>query len=403
MRWLGAILALLLTAPACAMVHGGVSAPLPSFALKWSRPTLVSPKTITVSAGNFSSTFWVSQLTASITGCPGACLLTVSAVDISNLAKNWFLADATGAGTLVDGCAITSLGTGTGGTGTYNLNSTCSNLSSQAISAAPDCTVVWPGSTHNGYAEFNGCHNLVSIGGDATITPQGADLSNSAPSRLFYIKEAIGTVSVEGFYGHTGGSTSGDSMVDFIDIAAPLATVQVQNSRCEGLYGYFLPVATPPPSNAYAFHADVIQVFGGAMALKVHSLTCYTAYQGIDVFSDQAPVGSADLENVNIGVADLALFGNHNNGGFVLWTTPNNTCSPTPTIVSNFYIVPRPNNNLLSQSVYGTSGCALVVAPDGNSATGGTLFAGVVYKGLPPRGDFVPANRVGLNYPSGGY
>lgn len=389
--------------PTLAANRLGTSQPLNSFSLTWSRPALIGPKTITITAGNFNSTTWVSNLTASVTGCPGFCLLTVTAADISNLAANWFLIDSTGGGALVDGCAITSLGTGTGGTGTYNLNSTCSNLTSQAISAAPDCTVIWPGSTHNGFTEINGCHNMVSIGGDATITPQGADLTNNAPSRLIYIKNAIGTVSIEGLYGHTGGSTSGDSMVDFIDISAPLATVQIQNVRAEGLYGYAVATATPPPSNAYAFHADCVQPFGGVAILKIHNLTCYTAYQGIDTFFGLAAVGSAELDNINIVVSDFAIFGTHNNGGIVLWTTPNGTCSPTPTTVSNFYIVPRQNNNFLSASIYGNSGCPVTVSADGNSATGGTLFTGTIYRGFPLGGDFVTANRVGLNYPSGGY
>jgi hypothetical protein len=110
-----------------------------------------------------------------------------------------------------------------------------------------DYIIQMPSTKKVGYTYLIGGHNIVIMGGYVTI-PVSGDTTNDAPSRAIYVKNATGTVHIEGLLV----DASGGGMSDGIDISAPAATVQVENVRVDGIFGY-----------ANEFHADVDR--GGAL------------------------------------------------------------------------------------------------------------------------------------------
>ena len=70
--------------------------------------------------------------------------------------------------------------------------------------------------------------------------------------------------------------------------------------------------------------------------------------------------------------------------------------------MSNFYIQSnRTAITSLTQMILTCDG--LVGNPTQSVAINDPNFTGLIYWGAPPQGDYVPANLVGLPYPSGGY
>ncbi|MDQ1439744.1 MAG: hypothetical protein QOK43_3373 [Acidimicrobiaceae bacterium] len=122
---------------------------------------------------------------------------------------------------------------------------------------------------------IKGGHNIVIIGG---YISGGSDTPpwGSPEHRRLYIADATGTVHIEGvLFDH---SNPGDS--DAIEIAAPQATVQIENVRAVDLTG-----------QEQGNHTDVIQVWGGVKELRVDRLTGSSDYQGLTIDPDLAPTG----------------------------------------------------------------------------------------------------------------
>ncbi len=253
-----------------------------------------------------------------------------------------------------------------------------------------DCILRWPATKHVGTVWIEGCRNLVSMGGWNTI-PASSDLSNNANSRILYLSGTAGRAHIEGLLG----DASGGAMSDGIDINAPLATVEIENVRIDGIFGY-----------NDRFHADCVQPFGGVKALRIYNFTCNTGYQGLSIWPvDGSPAGwTADIERTNITSIGAQIWGSHNSGGYLYWPCADNACTGGAlTALSEVYLKARPVNPF-KMTVYSPS---LTLNPWLASAQTitfpGLKVVGHVTQGPPPGGDFVPAGVAGVHYVSPGY
>ena len=95
---------------------------------------------------------------------------------------------------------------------------------------ARDYMIKLPATTKAGATVLDGGRNVVVVGGHVTIPTGTAD---GAYRRAIYVKNATGTVHLEGI--EIDGSGGGES--DAIAISAPRATVQIENVRATGLRG----------------------------------------------------------------------------------------------------------------------------------------------------------------------
>ena len=80
-------------------------------------------------------------------------------------------------------------------------------------------------------------------------------------------------------------------MFDGIDINAPAAIVQIENVRIENLYGSYA-----------TMHADAVQTWGGVQDLRIDHLSVDGDYQGLTIDPDLGPVGSAEIQNVDLTI-----------------------------------------------------------------------------------------------------
>lgn len=258
------------------------------------------------------------------------------------------------------------------------------------IATTQDCIVRWPAAKHVGSVWIEGCHNVVSIGGYGSV-PQSSNYTNSAPSRILYFSSTTGVIHVEGLLG----DASSGGMSDGLDFNAPLATVQIENVRIDGIFGY-----------NDEFHADCIQPFGGIKALRIYNFTCRTAYQGLSIGpAATSPKGwTADIERTNIQSIGTQIWGAHNTGGYIYWPCNDTPCTNGAlTSLNQVYLQPRPGN-LFVNTVWASS--VKLATPLGAAATlsfPGLPMIGVVTLGPPATGDFVPVGVAGLKYVSPGY
>ena len=239
-----------------------------------------------------------------------------------------------------------------------------------------DVQLVWPKERHVGTVTVGGCHNMVSIGGLNSIA-KTADLSNTAMSRGLYIKDLTGVAHIDGF--RTDGS--GGAMMDGIVISAPLATVQIQNTRIEGVYGHL-----------DQFHGDCIQPYGGVKVLRVYNVTCPTGYQGLSIWSVPAsPRGwTVDLERVNVSSIGPAIYGPHNTGGVLFWPCADTACVNPPRVtLKDVYLQPRPTSKLVN-TVYAPRAALTTTYVHPTINFPGLPIDGHVTQGPPPGGDFAP-------------
>ena len=262
----------------------------------------------------------------------------------------------------------------------------------------PDCILNWPKSKHVGRVQIFNCHNVVSIGGWNTVpwqyTSTGQiDYSNGALARILEISGATGVVHIEGLLGDASAGAMSDALV----FNSPLAIVQIENVRIDGIYGY-----------SDQFHADCIQPFGGVKALRVDHFTCNTGYQGLSVWpvSTSLTGWTADLENVNVTSIGSQIWGTHNDGGYMFWPCRDSSCTNMAlTSLKNVYLKPR-STNTFSTTVYSTTPGVLVQTPLVTSTAitfPGLPVVGQISYGLPPIGDFVPSGVAGIYYKSPGY
>jgi hypothetical protein len=232
---------------------------------------------------------------------------------------------------------------------------------------------------HAGGLVLTGGRNVRLIGGRIALP------TSSGTAVGLGIHQATGTVHIEGVW--FDGSSGHE--FDAVQIAAPKATVQLENLRATGLRGSY-------DTN----HTDVVQPWGGVKALRVDRLTATTNYQGIFNQPDQGPIGAVDLRHVDLAYDNSGA----KTGGYLLWLT--NGCTAAKTSLTEVYVKGRPGATLGS-TVWPPTGqatnCPGILS--GTSLIGwpSLPITGTVRWGAPPGGSFVGADDAGTAYRSPGY
>jgi hypothetical protein len=213
---------------------------------------------------------------------------------------------------------------------------------------------------HKGGLVINGGHNVVLIGGEITIPYVGDQPQKGGGDRRgLGIFGSTGTVHVEGLL------IDGPDLSEGIQIAAPKATVQLENVRIVGIHAR-------DEKTFSDNHPDLVQPWGGVRALRIDRLTGSTDYQGFFLVSDLGKVGTVALRNVDItGTATSR---------FLLWVD-----GPSVTYQS-VWISPAQGRSL-----------ANTIWPVGSRPVQ------LVSAGRPAAGEFVPAGAAGQGYLSPGY
>jgi hypothetical protein len=232
---------------------------------------------------------------------------------------------------------------------------------------------------HAGGVMLSGGRNVTIIGG--RIAPP----ASSSVAVGLGLSGAVGTVHVEGvsFDGSSGHE------FDAIQIAAPKATVQLENIRAIGLRGSY-------DTN----HTDVVQPWGGVAKLRVDRLTATTNYQGIFNQPDQGPIGTVDLRHVDLAYDNVGA----RTGGYLLWLT--NGCTAAQTTLSEVYVKGRPGATLGTTVWPPTgqaTGCPGVLSGSAFIGWPSLPIAGAARWGTPAGGSFVLTGDVGVAYRSPGY
>ena len=237
---------------------------------------------------------------------------------------------------------------------------------------------------------LEGGRNIVLIGGVIALPDGGPNLSNNDGTRRgIYIKNATGTVHIEGVL--FDGEKSGE--YDAVAINAPKAIVQLQNIHVAALGGSFK-----------FFHGDIVQPWGGVKELRIDRLTGTTSYQGLQINQDAGKIGKEFIRNVNL----------KGSGQWKLWLTGKEMADQggyPPTHLDEVYIEPTnkwgEGKTSLAQSAFpGVGAPKGAVFKEGEKAIHWPELDhvhGEVKLGPPPGGDFVPAESVGLKYKSPGY
>jgi hypothetical protein len=253
------------------------------------------------------------------------------------------------------------------------------------LSPTRDYIVVLPDTVKTGGTWIIGGHNVVIVGGSIAIA---ADAATGTSQRTgIYIKDATGTVHVEGV---TIDATGG-AQVDGIAIAAPQATVQLENLRVVGLHG-----------GMNSFHADVVQPWGGVGDLRIDHLTGVSDYQGLTLQQDLGSIGSAELSHVDLTATAPATI---DGGGHMLWlTSGSSSCTAFPISFDDVHVQSRVGRTM-PNSVWPQKNTPTACRESG--ATFGSWpdlpFTGGVQSGPPSDGSFVPEGAAGLGYTSPGY
>lgn len=244
-----------------------------------------------------------------------------------------------------------------------------------------DYIIDLPDEVKVGHTMIEGGRNVVIRGGQVSIPPGG---ETDAERRAIYIKNATGTVHIEGV------AIDGDEPRGFdgISISAPKAVVQIVNVRVTGILGRF-----------DGFHGDIVQPFGGVEELRIDHLSGTSNYQGLYLAETSGAIGSADIRNVNLSYEANS----YDETTYLLWLpVDRETCETYPTALENVYISPRPGQDVADSGVWPN-----VEVPDGCTASqaGEDIewpllpeIVGSVVSGPPPGGDFVAEGDVGLDY-----
>ena len=256
------------------------------------------------------------------------------------------------------------------------------------LDKSKDYVIVMPSTVKVGGTSIEGGRNVVIVGGHATVP---ATLEVGAPPdqqrRALYIKDATGTVHVEGML--IDGSGGGQS--DGVAVSAPQAVVQLQNMRVVGLRG-----------GEDGFHSDLVQSWGGAKELRIDRFTGSSNYQGLQIGPDLGTTGRADVSRVNMSSSAGPL----DPGGYMVWLTRGSeSCETTPAAMHDVYVNPR-GDRPLGRSVWppqdSSLPCRVRLSGAGLDWPGLPGVSGSVRGGMPPGGDYVPGDRAGNGYTSPG-
>ena len=238
---------------------------------------------------------------------------------------------------------------------------------------------------------LNGGHNVVLIGGHISIPCESTSYGRAA----LKIRGATGTVHVEGLLL----DNSGGYLTDGVAIAAPQATVQLENLR------------VGPTWDSTTAHPDIVQIQGGVANLRVDRLTGTPTYQGIFLKNEGGVRnGPTDLRHINL----KPISGPANGLGIY---TPNRVFWQETTDIAvamtDFYVdrsryptrafndMPNPGTGYVSGGDFTRYA---TLAPDGLSMSwAASNIFGLLRDGAPPGGDFVPVGMAGESYVSPGY
>jgi len=243
-----------------------------------------------------------------------------------------------------------------------------------------DYVIMLPDRLKNGSTTLIGGRNIVVIGGAISV-PEGDRMK-----RALYIKDATGTVHVEGIHFQMSGGSEADAIV----IAAPKATVQIGNVRIDGVHGF-----------QQTWHADAVQPWGGVKALLIDGLTATTAYQGIQLSGLTGPIGRIAISRANItGEGRQIWTGGRlgGNGGYLFWAPCDIDARVT---FDQFYVQPRQERGprlAVYPPANDSTRCPSVLKGNSVSFPKQPTISGSITVGAPPRGDFVKANDVGVGY-----
>jgi hypothetical protein len=216
---------------------------------------------------------------------------------------------------------------------------------------------------------IHGGRNVILVGGRITI-PYAGPRPSPQQRRALLLDGQTGVVHLEGLHVEN----SGGDLSEGIQISAPRAVVQIQNTRVEGVHAR-------DPVNFTDNHPDLIQPGGGVRALRVHRFTGTTAGQGFFLRGDRAPIGRVDLSEVNIvGLpgARILLWKRCTRGYPAPCTGPD-----FPMGLREVWVRPAPDR--------GETRALKPAAPDETWAD--------VSLGIPPEGDFVTAGNLRRRYP----
>lgn len=216
---------------------------------------------------------------------------------------------------------------------------------------------------------INGGHNVVIVGGEFAIPrkPDGA----TSPGLYLRHQSDGGTVHVEGVM------FRGKGLTDAIDLEQPNdVTVQIQNVHVAELHA--------PDERTWGKHPDVIQTWTGPSRLRVDKLTGYSPYQGLFLEPDddfyKGPgrhhiPDSVELHRVNLRVRpDRSRVASR-----LLWMSVR-----IPLKLRAVWIDP------------GRQSWKKALWPNARAWPG-------VRRGVPPGGNYVKRETVGIRYRSPGY
>jgi hypothetical protein len=239
---------------------------------------------------------------------------------------------------------------------------------------------------------INGGRNIVMIGGEIRIPWQGDDPSISS-RRMLKTQGATGTVHIEGLLG------SGEDISEGIQVASPLAIVQIQNCR-------IMDIHARDQDNFTDNHPDLIQTWGNCRELRVDCFTGSTDYQALMLKADyDGPHNPVILKHVNcIGLPTAR---------YLFWAQPEEGAADF--VLEEVWMdVPPQRSGGLGAAVWpppgGTWPAQASIDYDGEGREVATWpeemeprIIGSVTGGTPPGGDFVPEGVAGSDYVSPGY
>ncbi|MFH1498740.1 MAG: hypothetical protein ABII82_13045 [Verrucomicrobiota bacterium] len=255
-----------------------------------------------------------------------------------------------------------------------------------ALSAGTDYLITLPAVKRTARVQIQGGRNVVIVGGHVEL---------SSSNNAFYVLEGDPgrVVHIEGCLVTHTATGEGDA----VSIAAPSTIVQVQNFRAEHLQG-------AGDSN----HADVIQPWGGSLALRVDRLSGSSNYQGFFLIANYNSNTVFDFRNVNLVIEPEWYPGA--SGGDIIWLDRGLSGSmggPVPTEFVNVHAEIRAGDTLpyaVAPSPANTDPAARPVLADQVLTWPGLGFVtGGIHDGPPPGGDYVPAGTAGIGYVSPGY
>lgn len=260
--------------------------------------------------------------------------------------------------------------------------------SETTLAPTEDAVIKLPPEPTEGGVTILGGHDIVLIGGQIRI-PEGT--ADAAAANRFhtgiYIKGATGTVHIEGVLIEG----AGDSQFDGIDVAAPRATVDIENVRVENVRGTY-----------HGVHGDVVQPWGGVKRLRIDRLSASSNYQGLTLKEDLGPIGSMVVSRADlVGTTEEPL----EKGGVLLWLTPKESCAGFPVRLWQVYLEPREGRRQGKTTWPGTKS---KVPCRAHAKRGAFVWPrlpvrGSAHFGAPPDGEFVPPGVAGTGYVSGGY